>query len=203
MDLPEGSKIVFEVGPNFDPLKMAELLRLAGRTGLSCLTDVSDFTREAELRRHLEATKPTSRESFIGKEHLHHIADQVGQSRQQAGRLYKQLVSPRAVKRWSSDFARSYSPEQLGLVVSFRRKEGFPEAPRGVIQNQPPQYRRHSPPQVDPNLIIQVGGIIDLANNPERTSNLSRFKEGTTEFLAQTAEYLQAAIANTATPFVD
>ncbi len=115
-----------------------DLADFAGRMGLVPIFEVPQLVvrsnrrpdHEMVLQKHIDATRPRSRDGNLAKEHLWALGEEVGIARKVTGRLFVQLcfpISPGA--RYHSDRVRAIPPNELGLDVKTRLDVGMTYPP--------------------------------------------------------------------------
>lgn len=152
-----------------------KLSRYAGRLGFVLETPINAVTPDEELENHYQETyPPTTRESFIAKEHFWKIGEEIGLGRKATGAVFTKLVYPMRAKtaHWQAD--EIIDPDRVGLITKSRKEVGMPLPPRkinlkggGTTKSQYMHRERKNgfklPPQ---DVVIQVGSLIDLSENP-------------------------------------
>jgi hypothetical protein len=154
-----------------------KLSRYAGRLGFVLETPLDTVTSDEELDNHYQETYPPStRESFIAKEHFWKIGEELGMDKRASGAVFTRLVYPMRAKSAIWQAEDIVDPiGRVGLVIRSRKEVGMPLPPPGInlkgggttksqYMHKEKKNGTKLPPQ---DVVIQVGSLIELSENPE------------------------------------
>lgn len=180
-----------------------QIAKYALRRGFELGSTLPVLTSDDELEEHYQETyPPRSRDSYIGKEHFWRAGEEVGLDRRISGGLFGRLAYPLMTKAKSWHADEIIEPTKVGLVIRDRKDVNVPQPPTGV--NLTAGGRTNSqllhidrggnnlPPQA---IVIQVGGIIDLADNPTITAAIAGLSGVTFEHFTRFAGRLKVLVA--------
>lgn len=160
------------------------LVREAAKYGLVPCFAVTLNPIEEEIEDHFRETyPPRSREDYLGKEHFQRAGAEVALGKQTMGRMFNHVIYPLQTSTYGRVNAVIH-PSNLGLVVAERRAVGMPQAPQSwklgeAGTNQRLHAGHPSGNKIPaPQVVVQVGGLIDLSQAPERLNMIKDMAEG-------------------------
>jgi len=192
-----GETVEFRLQRPIKSARLAKIIRSLAREGL--LTDYDpgvDYSLEisATEQAHFEATKPRSRKDYVGREHCICIGLNHGFKRGKVSGVFNSLAFPLTI-----DHGRAgdvIDPLDLGLVVA-RREDidpPFPLMPHldDELKKDPRLShgeRKHSQELYgattqSQDMVVQVGGIIDISERPEDLTRLFNIGNGSMDILS-------------------
>jgi hypothetical protein len=160
------------------PLTRRELSKFAQvaaqfdlQPGFEYQDELAMSTKEL-LDEHVDATFPTSRQSYVGKEHFWQLSDELEQARVRGTWLLTALCLP--VKNYDG-----FMPHEMGIKVLPRKRAGMPYPPAKAILRSKNGVE-HELLQtegfkdiVHPDLldfVVEVGSVLDLSEDTARQS---------------------------------